>query len=235
MTSQDLPRATSAGTPPALDVVGGNRQRILDEIRRTAQDNGGRPLGRDRFFHETGIRPGDWEGRYWARWGDALREAGFEANTLNAPSDEGQLLLKLAELTRKFGHLPTKAEVMLERRADPAVPWYSVVTRRLGATAEQRAVRLLEYCRQHPGFGDVAEICARVEPARRAVSPSSTELPIPDGTVYIFKSGRHFKIGRTNAAGRRERELAILMPEKGVLVLRDPIGGVGRRALVAPG
>jgi len=34
------------------------------------------------------------------------------------------------------------------------------------------------------------------------------------GFVYLLRSGRYYKIGRSNAAGRRERELAIRLPEK---------------------
>lgn len=203
------------------------RERILEEIRRTARENGGRPLGRDRFLSETGIRPGDWEGRYWARWGDALREAGFEANVLNAAIDEEVLLAKLAELTRKYGHMPAKGEIMLERRADPTVPWQSVLARRLGATAEERAAKLVDYCRRHPGLEDVAAI-AIAAAARPRVPAAGTTSSLPEGTVYLFKSGRYFKIGRTNAAGRRERELAILMPDKGGIVhsitTDDPAG-----------
>jgi hypothetical protein len=43
-----------------------------------------------------------------------------------------------------------------------------------------------------------------------------------------MKSGRFYKIGRTNASGRRERELAIQLPEKAstVHIIRtdDPVG-----------
>lgn len=37
----------------------------------------GIPLGRSRFAAETGIHEHDWRGRFWARWSDALREAGL--------------------------------------------------------------------------------------------------------------------------------------------------------------
>ena len=36
------------------------------------------PLGRLVFFKETGITESDWKGKIWARWNDAIREAGFE-------------------------------------------------------------------------------------------------------------------------------------------------------------
>jgi hypothetical protein len=58
-----------------------NKQHILDEIKRTAAANGKLPLGKAKFLRETGIKESDWGGIYWARWGDALREAGFEPNS----------------------------------------------------------------------------------------------------------------------------------------------------------
>lgn len=32
--------------------------------------------------------------------------------------------------------------------------------------------------------------------------------------MYLLRSGKHYKLGRTNAVGRRLRELAIQLPEK---------------------
>jgi hypothetical protein len=48
------------------------------------------------------------------------------------------------------------------------------------------------------------------------------------GFVYLMKSGAHYKIGRSNAAGRREYEISIQMPEKLTTVhtisTDDPVG-----------
>jgi hypothetical protein len=48
------------------------------------------------------------------------------------------------------------------------------------------------------------------------------------GFVYLIRSGRYYKIGRSNAAGRRHYELAIQLPEKALKVHEirtdDPIG-----------
>ena len=51
---------------------------IIREIKRTTQANGGTPLRKLEFESETGIKRYDWFGVYWARWSDALREAGCE-------------------------------------------------------------------------------------------------------------------------------------------------------------
>ena len=55
-----------------------DKQHILDEIRRTAAANDGKPLGSARFQAETGITQTDWYGRFWRSWSEALKEAGAE-------------------------------------------------------------------------------------------------------------------------------------------------------------
>jgi hypothetical protein len=94
-----------------------SKEHILSEIQRTAADNAGKPLGENRFFSATGIKASDWRGRYWARWGDAIREAGLEPNTKNQALPDDAIVASVANLTRDLGHFPTYAELTLAARS----------------------------------------------------------------------------------------------------------------------
>src|ERR1043166_2350927 len=98
---------------------------ILSEIRRTASDNGGVALGRQRFATLTGIKPSDWSGRFWARWGDAVREAGHEPQQRRSAYDRPKLLDHLRDLVVKLYHFPTYAEWRLEASQTPGFPWHN--------------------------------------------------------------------------------------------------------------
>jgi hypothetical protein len=80
-----------------------DREHIIAAIRRTATENGGLPPGARRFSEETGIPGKEWLGKHWPRWGDALREAGFEPNRLRGALDGDDLFKRYAELVRELG------------------------------------------------------------------------------------------------------------------------------------
>jgi len=85
-----------------------NKQRILEEIKRTAQAHGNVALGWRKFFTETGINYSDWHGKYWVRWSEAVREAGFEPNEMNEAYSQKWLIEKLIALIRVISHLTHK-------------------------------------------------------------------------------------------------------------------------------
>lgn len=206
------------------------KNHIISEIKRTAQKNGGSPLGSSRFEAETGIKSSDWKGKYWARWGDALEEAGFQPNVFQGPRGEDELLACLAVLARDLGHFPVAEEVKLKARTDPGFPWHSTFSRFGGK--HKLASRLREFALTR-GWQDVAALCDTV-----VAKPSGHEREAADdvrgkseseiGYVYLLKSGSFYKVGRSNAVGRRERELAIQLPEKARVVhsikTDDPVG-----------
>jgi Meiotically up-regulated gene 113 len=202
-----------------------DRQHIIDEIRRTARANNAVALGRQRFETETGIKYSDWYGRFWTKWGDAVREAGLEANRMAEAFDDEFLLEKLVGLTRQLGHVPVHGDILMARGTNPAFPSEKVF-RRLGSKP-QRIARVIAYCDVHPGCEDVAKLWRQIPAQREEVQEVAFSQDV-FGFVYPTKSGRFYKIGKTNAAGRRERELAIQLPEKTstVHVIRtdDPSG-----------
>jgi len=105
------------------------KSHIISEIARTAAANGERPLGLARFETETGITYTDWFGIYWAKWGDAVSDAGFLPNKLNAAFDDEWLLGKYAGLAQEVGQLPTMDELRLKRRRDPEFPSWNTFAR----------------------------------------------------------------------------------------------------------
>jgi hypothetical protein len=198
---------------------------ILAEIRRTTAENGGTPLGRLRFRNETGIRERDWM-KYWPRWADAIRAAGLEpTNQFNAAYPESRLLEQLAGLTRELGKFPVTGEMRVKARADKNFPSQETY-RRLGGM-RVIAEKLRAFANQR-GYEDVAALCpVAVSPSVDA-SPAKREASIQIGSVYLMRSGKFFKIGHSNAVGRRERELAIQLPDKLKLIHEirtdDPVG-----------
>jgi hypothetical protein len=203
------------------------KEQILEEIKRTAAANDGKPLGQGRFENKTGIKKTDWYGKFWARWNDALREAGFSANQLQAAYGKNELLDKYAQYVLELGRLPSSGDLRLKTRSDLEFPSHSSFDNHFGSKLE--LVRhLADYCRCKNGYGEVAQLCEEYIERNQGVAeePESQEGEI--GFVYLIKSGRFHKIGRSNSTGRREYELTIQLPEKAVPIHRietdDPSG-----------
>ena len=181
-----------------------DKQHIIDEIHRTAKD--GKALGQMRFTTATGIKENEWRGKYWARWGDALIEAGFSQNEWNAAHDKPHLLQSLLLLTRKYGKFPTPAEVRLERRSNPELPSYDSIIR-LGNKVEL-IKELLSYCITNEGYADVEKIL-KATPSNRNTRGSSEESnSLSGGYVYLVSAQSAYKIGCTRAPYRRVAEIA---------------------------
>ncbi len=202
---------------------------ILAEIARTAKANGGVPLGRQRFYAETGIKETDWLRKDWARGGGANNEAGLTPNTLQVPYGEEHLLEQLASFTRELGRFPGRNDIQLKARRDKGFP-HPGTFQRLGKKREL-AAKLATFCEKRPGYDDVLKLCRPVSLLTHAESDAGSAIEADEafGYVYLLKSGHFFKIGRTNAVGRRERELAIQLPEKATAVhsiKTDDPGGI---------
>lgn len=202
------------------------RSHILREIQRTTLANGGTPLGWRRFAAETGIKAADWEGKVWARWSDALREAGFAPNRLTTAYSKSYLLERYINLARELGKLPTGNDIRLKGRTEPDFPEQKTFER-LGSKAEL-VRQVLDWCRSHAGCQDVLSMCESYVPRVRSETRSAAQEERKIGYVYLLKSGKFYKVGRSNSVGRREYEIALQLPERSKKIHEirtdDPIG-----------
>jgi hypothetical protein len=169
------------------------KEDILREIKRTAEENGGKPLGWRRFESETGISYSDWHGRHWVRWSDAVRDAGLHPNEFTPTYDDSVLLGRLAQLAREIGHLPVAGELRMKARDDPDFP-HDRPFRRLGGKAEI-VKRLHQHCLMNGGYDDVVRMCEAYPPAARKQPEETGDPNVRIGFVYLLKSGRFYKIG----------------------------------------
>ena len=88
------------------------REKILREIRRTASENGNKPLGFVRFHRETDIRRSEWLGKLWNKWSDAVADAGLTAGKFANKLYTDDFLLEIYCLaTRKYNQAPTQVEL----------------------------------------------------------------------------------------------------------------------------
>jgi hypothetical protein len=133
------------------------KQEILDAIRRTAAENGGQPLGRGGFSTATGIKKSAWYGKYWAQWGDALKEAGFGPNQLTPRISDSEMLDAVAGFIRELGKIPGEGELRIRTRRGDGFP-HATTIRKLG---NRRAIagKLLSHLAEKPAFYDVVGIC----------------------------------------------------------------------------
>jgi hypothetical protein len=155
-----------------------------------------------------------------------VREAGYSPGELRTAFADAYLLDQLAILIRALGHFPVMMEMRLHKRSNPNIPNEKVYER--FGTKSQLASRVIDHCLLKSGFEDVIGVCQQVSAKPRECVDSTSAAPEEFGFVYLLKSGPYYKIGRSNAAGRRERELDIQLPEKAtnIHVIRtdDPKG-----------
>lgn len=200
---------------------------ILSEIQRTAEANQGQPLGKGTFFKETGLKESDWYGKYWTKWGDAVKEAGFEPNVLTPAFSAEFLLNKLKDLVSEIQQFPTKGDIRLKAFNDKTFPSHNTFER-FGNKAKM-AKTLYEFCIKE-GFNEVAEICSPLLKNEEIIDSEIEDetKENENGSVYLYKSGTFFKIGRTNNLKRRDREIQLQLPIEAELIHRiitdDPVG-----------
>lgn len=189
---------------------------VITAIRKAAAENGGLPPAEMKFRRATGFPGYTWRGKYWARWSDALGEAGF-SSPCRAGRDEDYLLSKLADIVRHYQRIPTVVEMTHYARSHTGFPAQLTLIRRF-QTKHNMIERLRRWAEPKPDMADIAVMCSR----ERNRKVRRDELP----AVYLLRAGEFFKIGWTNTLVKRIEDLQSGLPEVAELVhvIRTPDG-----------
>lgn len=188
------------------------KDEILSAIKRLASAGGGKPPGVRAFTSETGISQGQWYGVHWARWSDALADAGFGPNEKQGKFDSEAVLKSVGSFALELGRMPTNPEMKMRRRSDLSFPNPKTVASHFGSISDLRS-SLRALGGEDPAFQGLLEIISASEAGQ--VSPSNRTKS--DRWVYLLKSGANFKIGRGEQLERRVKQIATAMPDSTVL------------------
>jgi len=192
-----------------------DRQRIIAEIKRLAAARGGR-ISIRAFCAETGIPEHQILGMHWRKWNDALVEAGVSTGSFFQPKTEDTAVVEaFAQLVKKLQRWPTQYDLQLERRQNKAFPSIPVIRRVRRASPFASRVEL--YCADRPDLEQVQRIAAEALKMEAEDATPKGSVPIA-GYVYLMKSGRRYKIGRTNSPARRHREVRVELPDPTLVV-----------------
>ncbi len=191
------------------------KEAILTEIRRVAGERNGR-IGLRAFVKATGIPEKQILGKHWATWNEAVADAGIETSTFaRVRTPEESALEAFAQLATQLKTWPTENQLSLARRRDPGFPSLSIF-RRLRSAGDLPA-RLLKHCADRSDLATANEL-ATAQVSSTAPQPETYDRAPVQGHVYMLRSGRRYKIGRTNSPTRRHREVRLDLPDPTHLV-----------------
>ena len=194
------------------------KSEILDEIRRIASGHAG-SLSLKKFIELSELSERQVRGRYWATWNEALTEAGIGTKVFSKPkSDETAVVAALAQLTEELGSWPTETQLTVERHRNTSFPSIHVF-RRLNKEMFLPA-KVLSYCTEIDGLSTAKEV-AQAKVDANSPQENKSQLSIA-GYVYMMRSGKRYKIGKSNSPSRRYREVRLDLPDETILVHTIP-------------
>jgi hypothetical protein len=190
------------------------RIHILNEIRRLATETG-KPPGQNLFARETQIAEHFWRGKFWARWGDALTEAGYGPNEWTQRLKTDDVLLEIVAVCRYYGKVPTKSEMDLYRKNNPKLPSNQAIKNHFSKRSGL-IIALSKLAASDNEYADIQDMLpaeSTAAPLKPSIIKKNTE-----GFVYLIKSGDHYKIGQTENIERRFKEIGISLPDKATII-----------------
>ncbi|MBI5071580.1 GIY-YIG nuclease family protein [Candidatus Falkowbacteria bacterium] len=188
------------------------KEEIILEIKRTADENGGKPLGIRKFCKLTGIPNSAWLGKYWRSWNSAIKEAGLEKNEMKKAYSNEFMIHSIILLTRKNKQFPAQSDMKIEKRINESFPSYEAIFRLGNASKRLELVR--NYATDNSEYSDILQFLPDTKPTTYDDNSEISDLEKTDGFVYMVKEqySKQYKIGKTFDVPRRHREIALELP-----------------------
>ncbi len=184
----------------------------------------GRPPDSVTFYRESRISKGTAEVAFGSKaFSKIQRAAGDEPREFVKPGrTKDEFLETYGQIVREFQSIPTEAD-WKHSRIKPTPSGYR---RKLGLRWSELPNAFRGWAIDRPDWKDIVAICDSSSPPKGVDGKESS--PETYGYVYLIKSGKFHKIGRTNSPGRRGYEVALQLPEEietvHLIKTDDPVG-----------
>ncbi|HEX4139516.1 MAG TPA: GIY-YIG nuclease family protein, partial [Candidatus Methylacidiphilales bacterium] len=123
------------------------------------------------------------------------------------------LLEKLIDFIREIKRFPVSRELRMKAYADRTFPSTKTFETHFGSKG-QLVASVLKFCEKGSGFDDVIHVCKETQTRGQNEVKLEPQGEQSLGVVYLIKSGKYHKIGKTKSIGRRVYDLAIQLAEE---------------------
>ena len=121
------------------------------------------------------------------------------------------MLARFAEATRHFGRIPAQIDLRMYARNHAGFPSHRTFWSHFGSK-DGLMEAFSAFVHRTPGQDDLRILLPATKPERSRATPRA------DGSVYLLKSGAHYKIGRSDEIEKRVKQITVAMPESVMLV-----------------
>lgn len=188
------------------------RERVISEIRRIATESGRVP-GLKSFEEQSGILRREWMGKVWARWNDAISEAGLEPNGLTERLDTAFILRSVADCCLELGRLAAANDLKLHARQHPGFPSTKTIEHHF-----PRRALLVDSLRtwavqiENQQYAKISQMLPTAD-----IAPVLSSSRQNDGHVYLLRAGDYYKIGQSSDLEKRVKSINVALPDKATL------------------
>ncbi len=184
----------------------------------------GQPPNAKMFYHESSISQRSAQTAFGSKAFSKIQQAaGDEPRRFRTSGrSKVEFFEVYGQVIRKLGIVPTQAD-WIHRKIKPTPSGF---THKLGLRWSELPRAFRDWASDKPEWNDVVAICEASCPSPDYIGDKPSAAAC--GYVYLIKSGRFYKIGRTNSPGRRGYELNLQLPEGLVKIHQietdDPLG-----------